>query len=107
MGMSAKLKSLLAGAALALAVVISANVQAATIIDTTTGPTADGFSPFGGGLGSTATYGEVFTVSGPDTFLTTFSLYLVDKPSGGCVCGTLNLVGYLGAWDGQKVSNIL
>jgi hypothetical protein len=66
-------------------------------------PTA--FSPFSDT--GTTTYGELFTVSGPDRFLTSFSLYLIDKLSGGCVCGTLDFKGYLGAWDGQKVSNIL
>ena len=91
--------------ALVLGIAISPNARATTIIDTTTAPTSNGFSPFSDT--GTTTYGEIFTVSGSDNFLTSFSLYLIDKPSGGCVCGVLDFKGYLGAWDGQKVSNIL
>src|SRR5262249_6080821 len=32
---------------------------------------------------------------------------LIDKPSGGCICGPLDFKGYLGGWDGQKGSQIL
>jgi hypothetical protein len=90
-----------------LAVVMSANAQADTFIDTTI-PTANGFSPFAGGSSNlSTTYGEVFTVSEPDIFLTSFTMYLVDKPGGGCQCGSLKFIGYIGAWDGQKLSSIL
>jgi hypothetical protein len=100
-------KLALAGAVLALTAVLSANVQADTFIDTTI-PTNNGFSPFAGGPGAVSTtYGEVFTVSEPDIFLTSFTMYLVDKPSSGCQCGSLNFIGYIGAWDGQKLSSIL
>ena len=34
-------------------------------------------------------------------------MYLVDKPGGGCQCGSLNFIGYIGAWDGQKLSSVL
>jgi hypothetical protein len=79
--------------------------NATTIIDTTTSPTTNGFGAISDS--GTTTFGEIFTVSGPDTFLTNFSLYLIDKPSGGCICGSLDFIGYIGAWDGQKVSQIL
>jgi hypothetical protein len=54
------------------------------------------------GSANTATYGQTFFASGTD--LTDFSLYLRTGYTGH---GSLNLRGYIGAWDGTKVSSIL
>jgi len=80
--------------------------QADTTINTIS-PPGPGLwaAPFG--APNTATYGEVFTVTGPDTQLTSFSLYLIDVPGSGCLCGSLLFNAYIGSWDGSKVSNIL
>lgn len=74
--------------------------QAATI-DTTV---SDVGTIFNFGSTDTATYGQTFTVSGSDTSLNDFSLYLRTRYSG---TGTLDLRGYVAGWDGSKASSIL
>ncbi|MBS1140089.1 MAG: hypothetical protein H6R13_1542 [Proteobacteria bacterium] len=56
------------------------------------------------GASDTATYGEVFRTNGTDAYLNSFSMYLQNRYSGS---GTLDLKGYIGAWDGSKVSSLL
>lgn len=78
-------------------------VQAAfagTIIDTTGSDTG---TIFNYGSENTATYGQTFTV-GADDILDSFSLYLRARFAG---AGPLDLKGYIGAWDGTKVSSVL
>jgi hypothetical protein len=72
------------------------NAQASTI-DTT--PSWDGssfISPFGG-IGSTATYGQTFTV-GSDNVLNDFTLWINDGSS------PIDFIGYVMAWDGNKAN---
>ena len=90
----------LAVALLASTAALSMPAKATTIIDTTTAPVAIGWHAFGSP--DTATYGEVFSVATPDTFLNDFSLYLLNDGS-----GTLNFKAYVGAWDGSKATSIL
>ncbi len=70
----------------------------AAVIDTTAGSFAGNISSFGSP--NTATYGQTFTVSGIDTVLNSFSLFL-----GGSY--TQNVRGYIAEWDGSKASSIL
>lgn len=95
---TAQLKQLIACVALAF-LPISAS-HALTIIDNT-GIDGGGISPFGSQ--NTATYGQTFTV-GADNHLDSFSMFLRGRAGGN---GTLDLRGYVGAWDGSKVSAIL
>jgi len=90
--------------ALTLAITPLGSPQAATFINTISA-TGEWFSPFG--YPNTATYGEVFPVTGPDTLLTSFSLYLIDVPGSGCQCGSLAFNAYIGSWDGSKLLNVL
>jgi hypothetical protein len=59
---------------------------------------------FGSGSFVSATYGEVFRTNGTDGYLNSFSMYLQNRYSGS---GTLDLKGYIGAWDGSKMSSLL
>lgn len=78
---------------LVAALAVPTHQAAATLIDTTI--LNDGnIQPFG--ASSIATYGQTFTVSGLDTQLDSFSLYLESRASGS---GTLDLRGYIAAWD--------
>jgi len=79
------------------------NVQAITIIDNTGTGSPGTITSFG--APDTATYGQtLLNLSGPDTVLDNFSMFLSDRVSGS---GTLNLRGYVAEWDGSKASNIL
>ncbi len=73
----------------------------ATLIDTTGSDTG---TIVNFGAPNSATYGQTFTVTGIDTVLDSFSLYLRDRYSGS---GTLDLRGYIGEWDGSKASSVL
>lgn len=55
------------------------------------------------GAPATATYGQTFAV-GADTFLDSFSLFLSDRFQGS---GTLDLRGYIAAWNGTRATSIL
>jgi hypothetical protein len=76
----------------------------ATNIDTTAYFHAD-YGPFGLRNSIPTTFGQTFTVSGTDTTLDTFSLYLGERSGSGT--GTLDLKGYIASWDGLKAENIL
>ena len=56
------------------------------------------------GASDTATYGEVFRTNGSDNYLNSFSMYLQNRYAGS---GSLDLKGYIGAWDGSKMSGLL
>jgi hypothetical protein len=72
-----------------------------TTIDTTTGWNgSQSISPFG--EGSSATYGQTFTVSIGNTILNSFSFYLNDGHSGDP--DPINFVAYVMAWDGSKAT---
>jgi hypothetical protein len=71
------------------------------VIDTT-GSQVGTVQPFG--YSNTATYGQTFTASGPDTVIDSFSLFLGERYSG---AGTLDLRGYLAVWDGTKAGTLL
>ena len=58
-------------------------------------------SPFG--ASNTATYGQTFTADSIYHYLTGFSLFLNGRVGG----TSLNLRGYIGAWDGSKATSIL
>lgn len=59
----------------------------------------------GFGAGGVSTYGQTFTVSGSDTYLDSFSLFLADRTAGS---GTLDLRGYVAEWNGvNQATNIL
>lgn len=81
----------------ALTLALAASGAGAAVIDTT-GIFTGNIFPFG--YPNTATYGQTFTVSGPDTVLNGFSLYLDGNY-------TQDVRGYVGNWDGSKVGNIL
>ena len=81
----------------ALTFALTLSGAGAAVIDTT-GSFSGNIWPFG--TPNTATYGQTFTVSGPDTTLNSFSLYL----SGNF---TQDVRGYIGTWDGSKVGSIL
>jgi hypothetical protein len=74
--------------------------SATTIIDNTTIVLNASISPFGST--NTATYGQTFTV-GPDNIMNGFSLFLNGRQGG----STLDLMGYVAAWDGNKATSIL
>jgi PEP-CTERM motif len=77
-----------------------ASAQAA-VIDTT-GSDNGTMSSFGDP--GTKTFGQTFTVSGADTFLDSYSLFLRNRIAGD---GTLDLRGYIASWDGAKAISIL
>lgn len=83
--------------------VLAQPATALTVIDTT-GSDNGGFQAFG--EPAYASMGQTFTVSGPDTQLDSFSLYLRDRFNGG---GTLDLRGYIASWDSvnARASSIL
>jgi hypothetical protein len=60
------------------------------------------FQPFGSQ--NTATYGQTFTVSGSDTHLDSFSLFLQSRLFGS---GSLDLRGYVAEWNGTSIANIV
>src|SRR5262245_19597947 len=74
---------------------------AATAIDNS-GVNNGALSPFG--APDSATYGQTFSVSGSDTFLDSFSMFLRDRDGGS---GTLDLRGCIAGWDGTKATNVL
>lgn len=76
----------------------------ATNIDTTA-YFHNNYGPFGLRNSIPTTFGQTFTVSGTDTTLDTFSLYLGERSGSGT--GTLDLKGYIASWDGEKAENIL
>jgi hypothetical protein len=59
---------------------------------------------FNFGAENTATYGQTFTPDSSQTFVTSFSLYLRDRYDGS---GSLDLRGYIAAWDGSKAGALL
>jgi hypothetical protein len=72
----------------------SAQLAAATSIDTTSS-NGGGLQFFGSGP-LLWTIGQIFTVSGSDTQLDSFSLFLTDT---GSSSGILDLRGYIASWD--------
>ncbi len=76
--------------------------QAAALSINTTTTDVGSIAAFG--APDTATYGQTFTVAGPDTQLDSFSLYLRERQLG---AGTLDLRGYIGSWNGSRATNIL
>lgn len=81
----------------ALFLALAASGAHATVIDTTASYVGD-IHNFG--YPDTATYGQTFTVTGTDTVLNSFSLYLNGDY-------TQDVRGYIGTWDGSKVTNLL
>ena len=71
--------------------------MAVPIIDTT-GATLGGVAPFG--ETNTATYGQTFTVTGPETRLDNFSFRLNDSVNPDFV----DFAAYVYAWDGSKAT---
>jgi len=84
-----------------MALCIATSMAHAATIDTT-GTDEDTIYDFG--APNTATYGQTFAVSGTDTLLNSFSLYLRNRIEG---AGSLDLRGYIAGWDGHKASTIL
>lgn len=86
------------------AISLSAQPAAALTTINTTGSDNGGFQAFG--EPAYASMGQTFTVSGPDTQLDSFSLYLRDRFNGE---GTLDLRGYIASWDSvnARASSIL
>lgn len=76
-----------------------AMVANAGVIDTT-GASFMGLHSFG--EPGTATYGQMFTVAGPDTQLDSFSFRFDDRLSP-TAPGTVDFAAYVFAWDGVKV----
>lgn len=85
----------------ACAVFALASYSHASIQVDNTGTDGGNFRPFG--APNSATYGQTFR-AGADNILDSFSLFLRGRISGS---GTLDLRGYIGAWDGDKISSIL
>jgi hypothetical protein len=75
---------------------------ASAAIINTTGSDTDTIFEFG--VPDTATYGQTFTVAGPEAYLEDFSLFLRNRSSGS---GPLNLRGYIGTWTGINVGTVL
>lgn len=74
----------------------------AATIDTTATHVADQQSF---GQPADATFGQSFIAAGSE--LTTFSLFLDNRPPGVGSSATLDLRGYVGAWNGTQVTSIL
>jgi hypothetical protein len=74
---------------------------AAVLIDTTV---TDNGGILAFGDPNTATFGQLFTVSGTATVLDSFSLYLRGRVDG---TGTLDLRGYIAGWNGSLATNLL
>lgn len=91
-------------ALLIAALSMSVQPAAATSIDTTGSYLSD-IAAIGSSY--SGTYGQTFTVSGPDTQLDSFSFYLRDIPHLGS--GTLDFRGYIASWDSGnfRASSIL
>jgi len=81
---------------------IATSMAHAATIDTT-GTKAGDIYNFG--VPKTATYGQTFSISGTDTVLNSFSLYLEKGTTR--TNTTLNVRGYIASWDGSKASTIL
>lgn len=94
--MRVAMKSLAVAVALAASVWTSAAV-AATVIDTSAGPFG-AVEPFG--ETDTATYGQTFTVSGPEKYLTRFAFRFDDFLD----TDTVDFAAYVYAWDGTKAT---
>lgn len=89
-------------AAAALGLLAVSAAKGATIIDNT-GSDTGSVTSFGSV--NTATYGQtLLNLSGPDTHLDSFSMFLRERASG---AGTLDLRGYVAEWDGIRASSIL
>lgn len=76
-------------------------VAGATLIIDNSASINNAVQPFG--APNTATYGEAFHTNATDTLLSTFSMFLNANGGG----GTLDFKGYIGAWDGTKVTSIV
>ena len=83
------------------AALLAATQAQAFVIDNSASMTTT-IQPFG--ASDTATYGEVFRTNGSDNYLNSFSMYLQNRAAGS---GSLDLKGYIGAWDGLKMSSVL
>ncbi len=95
--MRVTLKSLAVAVGIAASVWTSGAALAATSIDTSAGPF--GFvEPFG--ETDTATYGQTFTVTGPEKYLTQFAFRFDDLLD----TDTIDFAGYVYAWDGLKAT---
>lgn len=84
----------------------SATPAEALVIDTT-GSDLSSVFPFGVfsiNDPNTATYGQVFSVTGAETHLDSFSLYLRTRHTGS---GSLDLRGYVAGWNGTNAVSIL
>jgi hypothetical protein len=86
---------------LASLLLATANPAAAATIDTT-GSDQGTISSFG--IPDTATYGQTFTVTGAETYLEDFSLFLRNRTSGST---SLDLKGYIGTWTGTRLGTLL
>jgi hypothetical protein len=87
-----------------LAVLLTGLSGAARAYTIDTGP-ADGGQIAEFGSLNTATYGETFVVPGPETLLTSFTMYL--SPFVDAAPANLDLRGYIAGWDGSKATAIL
>ena len=83
------------------AALLAATQAQAFVIDNSASMTIT-IQPFG--ATDTATYGEVFRTDGSEAYLNSFSMYLQNRYAGS---GSLDLKGYIGAWDGSKLSSVL
>ena len=95
------MRTIIQSAVFGAAVALGSMTANATLIDTTS---SDIGTVFQFGYPDSATYGQTFTVTGTDTVLDSFSLYVRGRYSG---AGTVDLRGYIAAWDGSKASSIL
>lgn len=90
--------ALLASVVVSFALITPAD---AYLIDTTGSDSGD-IIAFGDP--NTATYGQIFSVTGTETLLDSFSLYLRGRFDG---AGSLDVRGYIGDWDGSMATSIL
>jgi hypothetical protein len=90
-----------AGAVMFFIAGVLQSANADLIIDNTGSPTFN-LTPFGSE--NTATYGQTFTVVGPDTFLDSYSMFLENRVRGS---GSLDLRGYVAEWNGTNIGNIV
>lgn len=82
----------------AVAVLTWSTSSFAAVIDSTGGPTYGDIGYFG--YPDTATYGQTFNVTGANTILNSFSLFLAGNYAE-------NVRGYIGTWTGDRVGSIL
>jgi len=90
-----------ARSAIAIVLAFIVNSAAAIPIDTTGSDTGNVIAF---GVPNTATYGQTFTVVGPEAYLEDFSLFLRHRAGGS---GPLNLRGYIGTWTGLRAGSLL